>query len=114
MRELVTIFGVATAALAFVGCACAQDAGRSETDGWYLAGGGSVSLLNDAHRQIIIAPVPGGTVETVIPMNTGYGAQLAVGRKFGNFRTAPATSADRTSPHTRSPATTPGTTSTSA
>ena len=47
------------------------------------AAGGSVSLLNRASTKII---TPVGTVETVFPKSTGYGVQLAVGRRFGNFR----------------------------
>ena len=80
MRNCLTIFGAAAATLSFAASAKAQDA---EADGWYLAAGGSISLLKDANTQII-APV--GTVETFFPTNTGYGVQLAVGRRFGKFR----------------------------
>lgn len=84
MRKRVTILAAATFAIAVAGSAQAQDA---ETDGWYLAASGSVSLLDDAHLRIITGiPVPGAAVETVQAMNTGYGIQAAVGRKFGSFR----------------------------
>ncbi len=83
MRKQLSTIAAATLAIAGAGSAHAQDA---ETDGWYLAASGSVSVLDDAHLVIGGAPVPPGFVETVQAMNTGYGIQAAAGRKFGNFR----------------------------
>jgi opacity protein-like surface antigen len=76
------------AALAFAGPAHAQGEDRAETDGWYLAGAGTVSLLDDAPIDIAVPeiPIPGGVIKTKFAVNTGYGIQVAVGRRFGSFR----------------------------
>lgn len=59
---------------------------REDTDGWYLAAAGSVSLLDDSHTSIVNLPIPPGHAETVNKMNTGYSFQAAIGRRIGNAR----------------------------
>ena len=85
---LASVSSCLSAALAFAGPAHAQSADRAETDGWYLAGAGTVALLDDAPIDIAVPeiPIPGGVIKTNFAMNTGYGVQMAVGRKFGSFR----------------------------
>ncbi len=86
MKTLATILGAATAGIAFAGSACARDADGPRADGWYLAGGGSVSLLDDAHQIVFNAPTPSGTIVAIHRLDTGYGVEAAVGRKFGAVR----------------------------
>lgn len=86
MRKQVTILSVGIAAFASAGAAQAQDAEHSDTDGWYLAASGTVSLLNDAHQVVFNAPTPSGTIESVHHQNTGFGFQAEVGRRFGQVR----------------------------
>jgi len=59
---------------------------HAQTGDWYIAGGASLSLREDASGEISNAPVPGSTVRIENEFNTGYGAQAAIGRQFDRFR----------------------------
>lgn len=57
-----------------------------EGDDWYLAASGSLSLLDDSHTRVVNLPIPTGFAETKNKMDTGYGVQVAVGRRIGDVR----------------------------
>ena len=54
---------------------------------WYVAGGVTLSLLNDPKTQIENAPTPGATLRIIDNLGgTGWGGQLALGHRFDLFR----------------------------
>lgn len=61
--------------------ACAEDGSD-----WYVAAAGTASLLEDSHTFVVNIPTPTGFAETENRMGTGFGAQLAIGRRIGNAR----------------------------
>lgn len=75
---------IAAFALA-VSISCAP-ARASEEGGWYVAATGTVSLLEGSHTMIVDLPIPTGYAETQNAMETGAGAQIAIGRHIGNAR----------------------------
>jgi opacity protein-like surface antigen len=63
--------------------AAAQDSARD----WYVSGAVTMSMLNDPDSVIHNAPTPGATLYiTDVLDGTGWGAQLALGRRFGPVR----------------------------
>lgn len=71
---------------ALIGLLAATPAYAEEGSGWYVGVAGTLSLLDDSHTFIVNLPIPGGFSETENKMDTGVGAQLAVGRQIGNVR----------------------------
>jgi len=57
-----------------------------DRQGWYVAGAGTISMLNSTDGTIANAPAPGITVRTENDFDTGWGVQAAVGHDFGRFR----------------------------
>lgn len=54
---------------------------------WYVAGGATLSLLDNPDSIIQNAPTPGATLYiTNILKDTGWGGQLAIGHRFGPVR----------------------------
>jgi opacity protein-like surface antigen len=54
---------------------------------WYVAGGATLSLLNDPKSQIENAPTPGATLKIIDELSgTGWGGQLALGHRFDRLR----------------------------
>lgn len=53
---------------------------------WYGAAAVDISLLRDTAGAIDNAPIPGKTVQTFNPTNTGVGGSLAIGYAFGQER----------------------------
>jgi len=72
--------------LAFPTCLVAEPAQAEDGADWYVGVSGTLSLLNDSHTSIINLPIPGGFAETDNHMDTGGGAQVAIGKKIGNAR----------------------------
>lgn len=66
--------------------AYAEDGSSRESSRWYVAAGGSVSLLDDAATVVSGLPILAGRVDTVHRMDTGLGVQAAIGRTIGDFR----------------------------
>lgn len=79
------IFAKLTAFALTVSISCAP-AHASAEDDWYVAVSGTLSLLDDSHTRIINLPIPGGFAETLNKMESGAGAQIAMGRRIGNTR----------------------------
>lgn len=86
MRKQAPILSAVIAVFATAGAAKAQGAESNETDGWYLAASGTVSLLDDAHQILSNAPTPTGIIEAIHRQDTGYGFQAEIGRRFGHVR----------------------------
>jgi opacity protein-like surface antigen len=78
--------GIRSAALVLAVGMYSTTAYASDEGDWYVAASGTASLLNDSHTVIGPIPVPPGYAETENRMDTGYGAQLAIGRRIGNAR----------------------------
>jgi opacity protein-like surface antigen len=56
-------------------------------DDWYVAGGFTLSLLNDPWTQIENAPTPGATLKIIDNLGgTGWGGQIALGHRFDFLR----------------------------
>ncbi|KUO54697.1 MAG: hypothetical protein APF82_08720 [Sphingomonadales bacterium BRH_c42] len=77
---------IRSAALALATGMFSTVAHASEDGNWYVAASGTLSLLENSHTMIVNLPIPGGFVETDNDMNTGGGAQVAIGRRIGNAR----------------------------
>lgn len=84
MKTLIKAF-----ALGGIGCLAAVPSHASaedETDGWYVAVAGTASWMEDVDSETLGLPAPILSVETVSKMGSGYGVQLALGRKIGMAR----------------------------
>ena len=71
---------------ALIGCLATTPAHADEGSDWYVGVGGTLSLLDDSHTFIVGLPIPGGFAETENKMDSGVGAQVAIGRQIGNAR----------------------------
>lgn len=82
----IVIRALALGGIASLAAVSSHASAESETDGWYLAVDGTVSQMEDVDSQTIGLPAPILSIETISKMQTGYGAQLAIGRKVGRVR----------------------------
>jgi opacity protein-like surface antigen len=54
---------------------------------WYVAGGATLSLLNNPRTQIENAPTPGATLKIIDELGgAGWGGQIALGHRFDMLR----------------------------
>jgi OOP family OmpA-OmpF porin len=86
MRISLSQKAVLTLAVLGAAAACPVAASAQDASGWYVSGAGSITMLNGTDGTIANAPAPGITVRTQNEFETGFGAQVAVGRDFGRFR----------------------------
>lgn len=83
-----TVPAVAIVCLA-TACLLASGQALAQPGDWYAAVAGTASSLRDVHSEVEGLPDPpvtGGRVEHDHFMDTGYGLQAAVGRRFKRFR----------------------------
>jgi opacity protein-like surface antigen len=87
MNKLVCIILAGGAAVILPAVANAQeDTKAQKPGGWYVSASATVSILNDTDGTVANAPMPGSTVRTQNPLETGFGGQIALGRAFGPVR----------------------------